>query len=257
MQQTGLSIEELHIRYSVQARWTAALRRHLLKRAQISPSDRVLDVGSGTGVVAAESKASIGARIVALDLDPEALRFSRQLHADLAHIAGDGFQLPFRNGCFALAYCHFLLMWTPPPESILREMRRVVRPAGWVMALAEPDYGGRLDFPHELESLGAFQTEALRLQGADPVIGRRLRHLLVEAGLENVRGGVLGGEWADPPDPAELDSEWRTLTKDLAGRLSLEALARYRQVDSTAWNERRRVLFVPTFYAAGRVPQIA
>ena len=255
MTHAGQSIQELHARYRVQARWTATLRTRLLDLSRLSSTARVLEVGSGTGVVASETAGTTRAAVVGLDIDPQALRFSRSLYPALIHVVGDGFKLPFADDVFALAYCHFLLMWTHPAVEVLREMRRVVRPGGHVATLAEPDYGGRIDFPAELEALGNRQAERLGAQGADTQIGRRLRYLLVEAGLAHVRGGVLGGEWGAAPEPAELASEWETLAQDLAGAVPGKMLARFREMDRRAWSERRRVLYVPTFYAVGEVPR--
>jgi len=175
MTHAGQSIQELHARYRVQARWTATLRTRLLDLSRLSSTARVLEVGSGTGVVASETAGTTRAAVVGLDIDPQALRFSRSLYPALIHVVGDGFKLPFADDVFALAYCHFLLMWTHPAVEVLREMRRVVRPGGHVATLAEPDYGGRIDFPAELEALGNRQAERLGAQGADTQIGRRRR----------------------------------------------------------------------------------
>jgi hypothetical protein len=46
-----------------------------------------------------------------------------------------------------------------------------------VLALAEPDYSGRVDEPAELKSLGEWQTEALQRQGADR-LGAQLQSVL-------------------------------------------------------------------------------
>ncbi len=41
------------------------------------------------------------------------------------------------------------------------EMKRVARPGGWLLALAEQDYGARVDEPAELKRWGELQTQAL------------------------------------------------------------------------------------------------
>jgi hypothetical protein len=123
-----------------------------------------------------------------------------------------------------------------------------------VLALAEPDYGGRVDYPESLAEVGKLQARSLEAQGSDPQIGRKLRALFARAGLIEVLAGVLGGEWDASPEPDAMASEWDTLLNDLQGMLSPEELEAFRRQDQMAWSEGSRVLFVPTFYAMGRVP---
>ncbi len=51
------------------------------------------------------------------------------------------------------------------------EMVRVTRPHGFVLALAEPDYGGRIDYPSELSTIGNWQIEAAEGARGKPVYG--------------------------------------------------------------------------------------
>jgi hypothetical protein len=136
----------------------------------------------------------------------------------------------------------------------LKEMRRVTHPGGLVAAMAEPDYGGRIDYPDELAEIGQLQAAALRQQGADPNLGRRLANLFVDAGLSNVQTGLLGGHWNLSPSSEALESEWSVLESDLAGSIDKEKMEYLRSLDATAWKKGVRILFVPTFYAWGTVP---
>jgi hypothetical protein len=132
-------------------------------------------------------------------------------------------------------------------------MRRVTRPGGAVLALAEPDYGGRIDYPRELAELGRWQAESLQRQGVDPEIGRKLAGVFVRAGLRQVESGVMGGEWAYPAAAGETSLEWSVLESDLAGQIAPQDLQKLRQSEAAATQNGERVLFVPTFYAWGRV----
>ena len=131
-------------------------------------------------------------------------------------------------------------------------VERALRTYAEMLALAEPDYGGRIDYPEELSKIGAWQTAALQRQGADPFMGRRLATLLVGAGLQDVEVGVLGGRWTDPPSSAELALEWKVLQEDLLTSPEAGQLPGLRALDEAAWDRRERVLYVPTFYALGR-----
>jgi SAM-dependent methyltransferase len=194
-----------------------------------------------------------------LDLNPQYLALAQRekqaaATGRLAFTLADAHSLPYGPGRYDLAVCHFLLLWVADPVRVLAEMRRVTRPGGAVLALAEPDYLGRIDHPPELARLGELQGEALRRQGADPALGRKLRSLFTAAGLVDIEMGALGGQWRGAPPPEEFESEWAVLRSDLRGTLDPESLDRLQALDARAWLRGERVLFVPTFYAWGRTP---
>lgn len=114
-------------------------------------------------------------------------------------------------------------------------MTRVTRPGGWILALAEPDYGGRIDFPRELEAVGQRQIQGLLDQGANPYLGRTLRSLFVSAQLTEIRTGLLGGEWQGSPGEDHMDLEWETLARDLSHLLPAGEIEHYQRIDRRAW----------------------
>jgi SAM-dependent methyltransferase len=192
--------------------------------------------------------------VYGLDIDQHVLSFARTNQMPGHYLAGDALALPHAAHTFDVSLCHFLLLWVTNVDRVLDEMVRVTVPGGRVLALAEPDYGGRVDYPESLAEVGELQARSLEAQGSDPRIGRKLRALFARAGLIEVLAGVLGGEWDASPEPDAMSSEWDTLLNDLQGMLSHEELEAFRRQDQKAWREGSRVLFVPTFYAMGRVP---
>lgn len=248
-----LSPRAWHQRFSQQARWTARLRAYVFERLGLRDARRVLEVGCGTGAVLTDLAGLTGARRFGIDLDLPRLQLARGADPRARLAAADGLRLPFPGGAFDATLCHFYLLWVQDAPRAVAEMARVTRAGGWVVALAEPDYGGRIDYPPALEELGRQQTAALARQGADPLVGRRLGKLLTGAGLQNVQSGVLGGEWNAPPDSDAWASEWAMLEDDLRGQMSAEELRALREIDAAAWQHGERILFVPTFYAFGQV----
>jgi SAM-dependent methyltransferase len=251
-----LSAQDWHKRYSQQARWTRDLRAYLFNKAGVGRAGNLLDVGCGTGVIETELGEITRAAITCLDIDLEQLQLARRTTSDLEGIElvqGDALRLPLASARYDVCLCHYVLLWLPDPLQAVREMARVTRPGGSVLLLAEPDYGGRIDYPPELALLGQQQAAALRHQGADPHLGRRLREFLRQAGLQEVESGVLGGQWTGSGDPHEADLEWMVLESDLSAVLPGEELARLRQLDRQARADGQRVLYVPTFYAWGKV----
>jgi hypothetical protein len=147
-----------------------------------------------------------------------------------------------------------LLLWVDKPEIIITEFVRVSRPGGFVFIFAEPDYGGRIDYPPELEALGEAQIKSLRLQGADPSIGRRLKEIAGAAGLTIVETGVLSSEMGKLYDKEVWASEWQMINHDLKSVLPKRKIEKYKEIDQFAWRNGIRTLFVPTFYLSGKTP---
>jgi SAM-dependent methyltransferase len=247
------TLEDWHSRYRLQALWTESVRAHILARAGIARARAVLEVGCGTGAVIADvGRGFPAAKVVGLDIDAERVRFARARDAACRYAGGDALRLPFPAEAFDLTFCHYLLLWVRDPRAALGEMVRVTRRGGWVAALAEPDYGARIDYPPPLDDFGRRQTEALRRQGADPEIGRRLAGLFAETGVRVAECGVLGAQGAaGEADGEEAQSERAVLVEDLAGELTEAGRQAFLEADRGERRAGRRVLYIPTFFAAG------
>jgi SAM-dependent methyltransferase len=242
-------------RYREQAGWTLGMRRDLLARARAARARRMLDVGCGTGALATELIDTCGGSLCELDRDRASLRFIGHGARRGQRCQGLAEHLPFANASFDISLCHFLLLWVPEPAAVLREMARVTVAGGAVIALAEPDYDGRIDWPRALEAAGRHQARSLARAGADPGIGRRLRELFHAAGLQEVRVSLMGGEWLDGA-LGSADREAAVLERDLAGTMPEEELRRLLDLETQAARTRSRVRYVPTFSAIGLVPQV-
>jgi len=107
--------------------------RELIKRAQVWKGDKVLDVATGTGIVACRI-AGTGAAVTGLDNSAERLERARQRATEegvgVKWIEGSAEALPFRQPAFDLVTCQHGLQWTSDPALALREMRRVINPGG-------------------------------------------------------------------------------------------------------------------------------
>jgi SAM-dependent methyltransferase len=114
---------------------TTATAARLVRFAGITPGMRVLDAGCGTGVVAITA-ARLGANVKGADLTPELLERARE-NARIANVTvewieADIEQLPFGDGEFDAVLSQFAHMFAPRPEVAIREMLRVLRPAGTI-----------------------------------------------------------------------------------------------------------------------------
>lgn len=247
-----LSPAEWDKRFRQQATWTRDLRLYLYPKVGLKKAKTVLDVGCGTGALIAELNSQSKAKIYGLDLDLARLELAMRKTSAGIYSGGDIQALPFPPNVFDITLSHFLLLWVDDPVRVVQEMRRVTTPGGSILALAEPDYGGRLDYPPSLAQLKELQTKALRRQGADPHLGRKLRSIFAQAGCQEVVTGVLGGQWQEPPTPEELDLEWRVITEDAGKEIPAKVLHDLKLQAKQAWEQNERTLFVPTFYAWGK-----
>jgi SAM-dependent methyltransferase len=113
---------------------TTPVAAHLVRFAGVQRGQRVLDVGTGTGVVAVTA-AQRGAHVTGLDLTPELLARAKENAAiagndDIAWREGDAESLPFRDGEFDVVLSQFGHIFAPRPEVATREMLRVLKPGG-------------------------------------------------------------------------------------------------------------------------------
>ena len=162
--------------------WFAG-RRALLE-AMLEPlgSDErpLLDVGCGTGSLVT-TLAARGRRVIGLDQRPEGIAAARARLAEAGQhgsgfVRGNAEHLPFANGVFGGAMALDLLEHVDD-ERAVRELKRVVRPNGWVLVTV-PAYQALWSQRDELAGHRRRYTR------------RGLRRLLEGAGLhvESVRG---------------------------------------------------------------------
>ncbi len=252
-----LTAQDWHHRFELQSKWTRDTRHHLYKQAGILNSHQVLDLGCGTGVILKELSQSAINHIYGLDIDPNHLEIAGSITPSVNFVLGDAHFLPFKSKEYDFCLCHYVLMWVKNPLAVIMEMKRVTKAGGGILVLAEPDYGGRIDYPQQLAVINEWQTSALINQGADPFMGRKLKAILHQSGLVDIQVGVIGAQWKSFPSEDELNSEWDIIRSDLSHLINnsgdLVSPEEIRRIDLAAWATGERIVFVPTFYAWGRV----
>ena len=115
----------------------------VLRALAAEPWSRLLDVGCGTGRLAARlARAHPEARIVGCDFSAGMLEHAAerlQASARVALVRGDATRLPFADGAFDAAVSTEAFHWFPDQDAALVEPRRVLRPGGrLLLALVSP-----------------------------------------------------------------------------------------------------------------------
>jgi demethylmenaquinone methyltransferase / 2-methoxy-6-polyprenyl-1,4-benzoquinol methylase len=103
--------------------------RRLAARAVVTPGDRVLDACCGTGDLALEAERA-GGRVTGLDFSERMLERARRKSAGVEWVRGDLLALPFADESFDVATVGFGIRNVADLDAGLRELARVLRPAG-------------------------------------------------------------------------------------------------------------------------------
>jgi SAM-dependent methyltransferase len=117
----------------------------LYAKADLPTAGRVLDFGSGIGASVAPFRQYLpDARLTCADVSSQSLTVLREQYFDqgIAITLVDGLSLPFEDGHFDAAFSCCVFHHIPHNDhpTVLRELRRVVRPNGLVMVYEHNPY---------------------------------------------------------------------------------------------------------------------
>jgi SAM-dependent methyltransferase len=140
-------------------RWSRQMAPVLVEFAGVRDGDRLLDVGSGTGALAAAlAAAAPTARIVGIDPSASYVALAQARHggALVAFQVGDAQQMNFPDAAFDRSLSLLVVNFIPDAHKAVDEMSRVTRRGGTVAA-AVWDYG------EGMEMLRIFWDEAVEM----------------------------------------------------------------------------------------------
>jgi ubiquinone/menaquinone biosynthesis C-methylase UbiE len=165
----------------------------LLERAGIAPGHRALDVGCGIGVVTCwmAERVTPGGEAIGVDRSADQIGVAARRAAERGlgnarFIAAPASETGLERGAFDVAFCRFLLMHVPTPETIRAEMAALLRPGG-VLVVEDGDFEAPYCSPRSPAFDRCFELyrAGVALTGADPVIGTRLANLVMGAGFRH------------------------------------------------------------------------
>lgn len=173
-------------------RWSRQLAPDFLEFSGLGPNETVLDVGSGTGALAAVLLTkSPSSTVVGVDPSEQYVRYAKSqvVNSRATFEVGDGQALRFRNATFDRALSLLVVNFIPDAKKAVAEMSRVTKPKG-VVAAAVWDYAKGMGM------LRVFWDEVVLLNSAvEPRDERHmpyckpdeLRDLWRQAGFINVK----------------------------------------------------------------------
>jgi demethylmenaquinone methyltransferase / 2-methoxy-6-polyprenyl-1,4-benzoquinol methylase len=117
-------------------------RQALVASTGASSDDRVLDVATGTGLVAEALVRRYGCSVVGLDQSEAMLAGARRriaaspdLAAQIELVHGEAEELPFEDARFDAVTFTYLLRYVDDPAATMRELARVLKPGGRMASL--------------------------------------------------------------------------------------------------------------------------
>jgi len=209
--------------------WSRLVAPQLADLAGVSAGHHVLDVGCGPGALLDSLVTRVGPdRVAGVDPSASFVAAARERHPGADIRIGAAEALPYPNHTFDSALAQLVVHFMTDPVAGLREMRRVTRPGGTVVACVWDFAGGR-------GPLGPFWEQAHELDpavdGESELAGARRGHLaelLASAGLPGAREAELSASRAF----AGFDDWWTPFTRGVGpGGAYLATLSAERQVE--------------------------
>lgn len=169
--------------------------RDLILAADPAPGARVLDVGTGTGVAAAEAVSAVGdGAVIGIDGSTGMLAVGRRVRPQVRTIAAVVIDLPFRDATFDTVVGNFVIAHFTKYQTALHDLLRVLRPGGRLAMTAWSDGQDELTRTWLELVWSVVPRDILEAAMADAIPWRdrfrrrdTMEETLLDAGLRHVR----------------------------------------------------------------------
>ena len=159
-----------------------------IKFFNCKPSDKILELGSGLGILADQISRNLSnGKVTGIELMKEQIGSCPPGSKNLEFILGDVHKLPFPDASFDKIYGRYILEHISYPVRALREALRVLKPGGEISIqensiLLIEFYPACPKFKKIWKKFAALQHKL----GGDSMIGLKLHSLLLKAGFQKV-----------------------------------------------------------------------
>lgn len=226
-------------------------RRAVRAALALGQGERVLDIGSGAGLLAHELAAEVGAggSVDGVDQSESMLALARRRRpsdeaAEVRFVAGDACALPFADGSFDAAVATQVYEYVHDMPAALGEAFRVLRPGGRLLVL-DTDWGSIVWHSRDAERMRRMLA-AWDEHLVDPYLPRRLTRLLSDARFSLACCEAIPLLNAGY-DPNTLSAGlMRFITEFVPGRQGLT------EADAQAWAEDLKALGDDYFFSLNR-----
>ena len=251
-----------------------AERLHLLNRAKWPTTEqllssvglragmRCLDLGCGSGDVTLKMAALVGegGEVVGADADRAILRLAEH------EAKRQGLPVTFRRleaerlaeeSAYDLVYARYLLSHLPRPERVVEVMARALR-SGALLVVEDVFFPGHVCYPPNAafdRYVQLYQAAAKSKEGGDAAIGPRLLGLALDAGLAEVRVGLVVPTFRDGEGKRVAQVTMEHIREAVVGAelaTSDEVDAIVGELSRFADDDRTLMSMAPTFQVWGR-----
>ena len=161
------------------------LRQWSFAQAGVTPGERAVDIGSGTGTITRALATLVGpaGRVTGVDPNPmmRAVAASRTDAPNVTYVDGAADTVPLEDAGTDLVWCERVLQHVADAAGALREVARVLRPGGRALVL-DSDHASRVNSDIDPEVEHAI-TLAFMGQMANPMAARHVPRQAIAAGL--------------------------------------------------------------------------
>lgn len=212
------------------------LRTIVVPKLQLSPEDEAIDVGCGMGALTLLlGRERPDVRITGVDLSERSVHEAARLAAltgvsNVSFRQGNALHLPFPDRSCAAVVCQTLLGHVSDPVLALKEMKRVLRPGGVLLATEWApyfwqdfaDYPGKVENPEAQKEFGRLwelcKKGKQKLGHGEEVIGQHVPLWLSQIGMRvsDVRLNDCAQILTPPYDPQGEDP----LVREIEGILT-------------------------------------
>ena len=202
---------EIYRRYLESKPWINQLYTSFLN---IKPGQKIVDIGCGPGDFTRQLArlSNKKATILGIDSNEKSIQAATtdtkkaRLSQCVSYELGDVYKIPLEDGYADLTCCRTLLMHLTEPLKAVKEMARVTRTGGSVVALEGGKMGAFYDPNDEEYSMlaeRAYETWVngiRKLEGKEFKIGEKLPGIFRKAGLSGIKAEVQADAWlySDP-----------------------------------------------------------